>query len=139
MAEQPFDPNEFVRQVAEAGRNVRFGRGVVGKTSYALIALIAVWGIILGRVGPDWRLDLAMIGAGLIISAVFVWFTTASHSFAERNPSLALMEGTEITDYRRVEAAIQGGQPMSLDAPNSGPASLSSVPIKAIEDGERDD
>ena len=105
------DPNKLVARAIEAGRNIRFGRGVGGRTAHAMIALIGVWAMVVWKLGPDPLTDAAAIGAGLVISAIVVWWTGSSQKFAERNPGLAVLDGAEFLEYKRFEAATKGGTP----------------------------
>jgi len=43
------DPLKLVRKLAETYRGIKFGRGVVGKTSYATISVIGIWALVIKR------------------------------------------------------------------------------------------
>jgi len=88
---------------------VRFGRGVVAKTGYAMIFVLAVWAIVVGRIGPSWTQDAFLIFGGLVATTVAVWWIWATLRFAERNPAQALLEGAEFIEYRKWEVEAKGG------------------------------
>jgi hypothetical protein len=46
--------------------------------------------------------------AGLVATGVFVWWTSSTQKFAERNPAQALLEGAEFLEYQRFEAQAKG-------------------------------
>ena len=106
------DPSETLNRVLQAGRQVRLGKGVVAKTSHATIALIGLWITIAFRLGPDWKMDLALLFAGLIGTAVLIWWVRGTHAYAERNPAQAMLEGAEFLEYRRLEEQAKGAIPV---------------------------
>ncbi|WP_238255370.1 hypothetical protein [Methylorubrum podarium] len=89
-------------------KEVRFGPGIVGKTSYAVLALIALWLVIAWKISPDALQSCALIFAGLIVTAVVVWWISSTQKFAERNPAQAVLEGAEFVDYKKFEAQTKG-------------------------------
>jgi hypothetical protein len=103
------DPAEILAKAIESARNVKFGRGVVGKTGHVVLGLVAMWLVICLRLGENWMLDAGLIAAGLIGTALGVWWISAIKRFAERNPALALLEGAELVEYHRLEVTAQGG------------------------------
>ncbi|WP_340644361.1 hypothetical protein [Phenylobacterium sp.] len=105
----PTDPNEIIRKVAEAGMGIRFGRGVVAKTGYAMLALLAIWLGIVWKLGPDLMQNLFLVGTGLVASVLVVWWISATQRFAERNPAQAMLDGAEFVEYKRFEAQVKGG------------------------------
>ena len=119
----PEDPTELLRRLSESYRGIKFGRGVVGKTSYATLALFGLWGIILFRLNDAalW-LDGLLLAAGVIVTAVYFWWVRATQRFAKENPSLALLEGTEFVEYEKWEAEIKGGPKPTLPMVPNPPA-----------------
>lgn len=122
------NPDDIIRQIAEAGKGVRFGRGVVGKTGHAVIAVIALWGLIIWRLGDSMELNAALLAAGVVGTAVFVWWTLATQRFAERNPAQAMLEGAEFLEYQRFEAQTKLDGRVSLVAVEGG-----MMPEKTLE------
>lgn len=115
MANQPiFNGEELVRRLAEAGQAVRFGSGVLGKTSYAVIVLLILWAIIIWRLGDNAALNATLFAAGFVASGVFLWWLRATHRFAENNPAQAMLDGAEFTAYKRFEAEVKGGPTPTL-------------------------
>ena len=102
------DPSDFINKLAESYRHVRFGRGLVGKTSYATIALFALWGIILWRLTENFWFDVGLISCGGIVTGIYWWWVRGTQAFAREHPELALLEGAELLEYRRFEAQSKG-------------------------------
>jgi hypothetical protein len=44
----------------------------------------------------------------LLAAGVFVWWVRRTHAFAERNPALALLEGSQLVEYQRFVAQPKG-------------------------------
>jgi hypothetical protein len=102
------DPLEIVRRLAESFRQIKFGAGVVGKTSRVMLGLVGVWVVVVWRLSNDLLLDGALILAGCLVTAICVWWTRRTHAFAERNPGLALLEGAHLLEYQRFLAQAKG-------------------------------
>jgi hypothetical protein len=56
-----------------------------------VIGVLAIWALVVWKFSTNWTYDAALVAVGLVASALFVWWTKSSQSFAERNPALALM------------------------------------------------
>lgn len=106
---EPTDPNEIIRQVAERGLGIKFGRGVAAKTAYAMIALLVIWLGVIWKLGDGLMLNCFLIGAALAATAVDVWWIWSTQRFAERNPAQALLDGAEFIEYKKFEAEVKGG------------------------------
>ena len=102
------DPTEIIRKLAESYRGIKFGMGVVGKTSYATLSIIGLWVVILFRASENLILDAVLFGGGLIATAAYFWWVHGTQKFARENPGLALMEGAQLLEYQKWEAAIKG-------------------------------
>ncbi len=102
------DPSEFINKLAESYRQVRFARGVVGKTSYVTGGLLALWGIIFWRLTGNLWPDLALFGGGLVVTGIYCWWVKGTQEFAKENPELALLEGAELLEYQKFEAQAKG-------------------------------
>jgi hypothetical protein len=105
----PTDPDEFLRQFVEAGRNVKFGRGVVGKTNQAALGLIGLWLAIVLKVNNSLALDAVLVGCGILGTGAVIWWIVATQKFAAENPAQAMLEGAELIEYQKFEASIKGG------------------------------
>lgn len=90
--------------------NIRFGAGVVGKTSNVALAMIL--GLtILGSVAQNvWMLALCALG----IIGYSVLYLQKILSFAEQFPDAAVMEGLELSQFKQAELAAKG-MPKPLD------------------------
>lgn len=99
---------DWIKRLTESYRQVRLGRGVVGKTGHAMLALLAVWAVIAWRWSGNLWGDVGLVLAGLVATGVFVWWVKSTQDFAERNPAQALLEGAEFLEYQRFEAQAKG-------------------------------
>ena len=106
------DPLDMVKKLAETYQGIKFGRGLVGKTSHAMIALFGIWAIVLFRLTTDIWLDIALVGGGCVATGVYVWWVRRTQAFAAENPGLALLEGAEFVEYQKWEAEVKGGRPL---------------------------
>ncbi len=130
------NPIETLKGLAESGRRIRLAPGVVGKTSHTFLGLLALWGIVLWKLTPSepW-FSAALIGVGLVMTWVFHRWSQQMQQFAKENPDLALMEGADITEYKKFEARIKGRkkiEPSPLTADRDPP------PAIALDPSERD-
>lgn len=119
---EPPDPSALLVRAIESGSGIRFARGVVGKTGHAIVGLIIVWAIVAIRLGSGIVLDCFLIGVGLLITSVFIWWTRSIQQFAERNPGQAVLDGAEFVEYTKMKAvaksgAVEFGTLASEDAP----------------------
>ena len=102
------DQNDWLRRIADTPKRVRFPTGIVGKTSYVMLALITMWTLIAWRISDSLGMNVALIIAGGVGTAVAVWWIRTTQEFAERNPAQAMLEGAEFMEYKRFEAEIGG-------------------------------
>ncbi len=102
------NPDDFLKHIAEQGRRIRFGKGVVGKTGHATIGVIGLWGIVLFRLTDNLWLNATLLLGASAITGVYCWWVHRTQKFAEKNPGLALMEGAELLEYQKWDAEIKG-------------------------------
>jgi hypothetical protein len=102
------DPVELIKRLAESFRQVKFGSGVVGKTSHAMLVVVGVWAIVAWRVSANIVQDAALLGAAGAVTGLYVWWTRRTQAFAEKNPGLALLEGAHLLEYQRFLAEARG-------------------------------
>ncbi|HEV8333801.1 MAG TPA: hypothetical protein VGQ22_20425 [Steroidobacteraceae bacterium] len=107
------DPMDVVRGLATSYRGVKFGRGVVGKTSYAMLALFGLWALILFRLSDNLIVDALLLGAGVAVTLVYMWWVKKTQKFAVENPGLAMLEGAQFLEYQKWEAGIKGLPPLN--------------------------
>jgi hypothetical protein len=105
------DPTDTLKKVLESARNVRLGRGVVAKTGHVALANILVWAIIAFRLSDNLIVDAALLLIGVLATGFSAWWTRTAHSFAERNPAQAMLEGAEFLEYRKLEVEAKGQPP----------------------------
>jgi hypothetical protein len=121
----PPEPTDWLKKLGESYSQIHFGPGVMGKTSRATLGLMGVWAIVLWRLSSDhWQNAFLMMG-GCVITLVYAWWVNKSHVFAEKHPDLALLEGAQLIEYQRFEAAINGKVlPYSPPVPDPAPKQL---------------
>jgi hypothetical protein len=90
---------------------VRLGRGVVSKTSYVAAGLLAVWVLVLWKWSDSAVMDVGLLFVGCLATAFCVWFIRSTRAYAEKNPGLALLEGAELVEWRRMDVAAKGMLP----------------------------
>jgi len=116
------DPLEVIRKLAESHRQIKLGRGVVGKTSYLTAALFGIWAVVLFKLSDNFWLNGFLFGGGAIATVVYFWWVNSAQRFAKENPSLALLEGAEFIEYQKWEAEIKGQPTPKLPlVPNPDP------------------
>jgi hypothetical protein len=130
------DPVEMARRLAESFRQVRFGPGVVGKTSYVLLALIGVWALVIWRLSSDVVLDAALMLAAGVVTAICLWWMRRTHAFAEKNPGLALLEGAHLLAYQRFLAQAKGHRSPESQAMSHAGAATRAVVVDPDEGSE---
>lgn len=121
------DPFEILKKLGESYRQIRFGRGVVGKTSHSTLAVIGAWALVLFRLSENVWLDVALIACGVVVTCINIWWVRGTQKFARENPGLALMEGAELLEYQKFEAYAKGVPPpressLAIPNPDSAPA-----------------
>jgi hypothetical protein len=105
------DPSEVVEGILSSGRNVRFGRGVVSKTSYVAAIIAIAWIVLLWRWTDNLKADAGLLIAGFVVTLFGVWFIRGTQRFAERNPAQALLEGAELLEWHKAEIQAKGLPP----------------------------
>lgn len=100
----------WIAKLAESGKRVRLAPGVIGKSSAVFLGLILLWVVVIVRLSPTapWWYNVMLVSGALIVTLLAVRETGKNRAFAEANPSLALMEGADITEYKRFEAQAKG-------------------------------
>ena len=99
----------------QAGRNIKFGRGVVSKTTYVAAIVAGAWAVAVFRMGENIMANAAMLIACSVVTAFSVWYIRSSQTFAKENPSLALLDGAELIEWQKLEMAAKGGILQSPD------------------------
>ena len=101
-------PDAILAKAVESSQNVKFGKGVVSKTTYVAALVIATWIVIAWRWSADLMADGGLLIAGLAATAFGAWYIKSSQNFAERNPAQAMLDGAEFLEWSRLEAAAKG-------------------------------
>ncbi len=78
---------------------IKFGSGVIGKTGTVMLGVVIVFGIVAYRIDGFW----ALAGIALLTAAVFLVYLFATLRFAERNPNIAVLEGAELIQAKRLD------------------------------------
>jgi hypothetical protein len=86
-----------------------------------MLAVVAVWAIVVWRLSGDTVQDVALLAAAGAVTGVYIWWTRRTQTFAEKNPGLALLEGAHLLEYQRFLAHTKGlpplaNQPMTHEA-----------------------
>jgi hypothetical protein len=124
-------PDEILATAVESSRNIKFGRGVVSKTSYVAALAMAVWGVVAWRWSENLIADVGLLVIGAVSTGFACWYINRCHEFAERNPAQALLEGAEFLEWSRLEAAAKG-----LAAPPPGQPQIEIKPARLPADGQ---
>lgn len=95
---------------------VRFGPGIASKLAYAFIALMAVFGIAIFRLGSD----AAILAISLLAAGCAYYFMSRMLQYAREHPGPALLEGRDLTTWQRAEIRAKA-MPMTYDAPQPDP------------------
>lgn len=121
-APPPNNPSDidWLAQLRQSYSQIQFGPGVVGKTTRATLALIGAWVVLIFRLGSDPILNASLLISGFVITGVYCWWVRKTHSFAEKFPQVALMEGAQLVEYQKWEAAVNG-KTLGRSAPVEGP------------------
>lgn len=127
MAGSNDDPTAWLGRLTERFGHIKFPSGVIGKSSYVMIALLIVLAVIAYRMPPSWFNPLLFLG--LLAIAVVVWWVQSTQRFAERNPGQAMLDGAEFLDYYKFEVQAKGHlhidpTPLTSDPNRSAPPQL---------------
>lgn len=102
------DPTEWIKGLAESASRIRLAPGVIGKSSLIQLGVVVLWGIVLFRLSEVIWIDCALIATGLFATYIAARETKKMREYAVENPSLALMEGADITEYQRFQSEAKG-------------------------------
>ena len=91
------------------------------------VGVVVLWGIALWRITPDHLLfDALLLGGALLATYLVQRETKKMREFAVENPALALMEGADITEFKKFEAQVKGllitGSSPAVIDPSTPPA-----------------
>jgi hypothetical protein len=117
-------PDEILASAVESSRNIKFGRGVVSKTSYVAAFVVAVWLAVAWNWQGELSENIGRLIAGVIPTLFAVWFIRETQKFAEKNPAQALLEGAELLEWQKTEIQAKGlpPAPASPSLPGHGSA-----------------
>ena len=96
---------------------VRLGRGLIGKTSLAVMAAIAAFGAIGVTMSGSHYLQFLIC---IIILALIGAYLAACFWYAGKNPEAVLLEGAELLQWRQMEMAAKN-LPSNLPDNNVAP------------------
>jgi hypothetical protein len=110
MSSPDVDPPAWLGKLTERFGHIKFPPGVIGKSSYVMIALLVLWAIVALRLSSNssWHDPLLLVG--IIATAIVIWWVWSTQRFAERNPGQAMLEGAQFLDYYKFEAQAKGLQ-----------------------------
>ena len=134
------DPiTDWIKKLAESATRIRLAPGVIGKSTYINVGTVVLWAIVLWRLSPtEFIFDGILIGCAVLATLWGQRQCRLMREFAIANPSLALMEGADITEYKKFEAEAKsiknvGKSPLTTD-PNK--PVISAIPVS--EEPEQD-
>jgi len=110
---------DWIGQLRQSYSQIKLGPGIVGKTTRATLGLIGAWVVVIFRLSTDVWMNAFLFAAGLAATAIYWAWVKATHQFAEKNPHVALLEGAELIEYQKWEAAVNGKTiPLTLPVAN---------------------
>ena len=122
------DPISWLKGIAESATRVRLAPGVLGKSSFLTYGVAIAWIVALWKLSDNLTVDAIIIGAVLLFTLYAMRETKKMRDYAVANPALALMEGADITEYKKFEAQAKGVGTIPPTALTSDP----NQPIVAI-------
>src|SRR2546427_9769397 len=100
------------QSIAAAAEKIRFGPGVVGKATVALVAMFGVLAVVAWRlIGAPLEVILALLVVALLAVGTFAWFFRRTMAFAEKHPAQALLEGIELVRWQETAVAAKNTPP----------------------------
>ena len=99
--------HDFLKTVGWEGQGVRLGRGVVGRSTQALIVFLTVLGIVAFRIPVEWLFWVT--GAGFL--AFLVYFIGVLW-YGHVHTGASLLEGSELLHWQQLEMATKSGGPL---------------------------
>jgi hypothetical protein len=130
------DPLQWLKRLAESQKSVRLGTGVIGKTTQAVLAVIALWFGVVWKMSESLVQNVSLILVGVIATCILIWWIRKTHQFAKDNPAQAMLEGAEFVEYKRFEAQIKGVNALP-NAPKITDPSRHFAPDSLSDEGER--
>jgi hypothetical protein len=96
-------------------KGIKLGNGVVGKTTNAIMALLAFLSVVAFRISQDMLLYIGAAGA-----LIFLIYFAVVIVFAKKYPNIAALEGAELIAWRQMDMAAS--DPKIIEgAPNTAP------------------
>jgi hypothetical protein len=89
---------------AESVNRIRLGRGVVGKTTSAVVVVLLVLAVAIYKLSDP---KLVLLLAGLV-SLIFIIYFVGVLRFADKNPGAALLEGAELLQWKQFDMEAKG-------------------------------
>jgi hypothetical protein len=111
----------------------RFGRGLLGRSSIAYIALLTL------GISAIWKLhsDVLVMAVFSIGAAIFLIWYFRVEKFASKNPLEALLEGGDYTAHHKMLLASKGYPQGLTDAALNVPVLGAKMPDLIPNDGEQ--
>jgi len=121
MTDSPPDPvQELISQISQSAAKVfKFGTGLMGKSAIVTIVLIIVCGVVIfSKVQSEDAVLIGLGGLALTVLALMFPYMRA----AWKNPEKVAMEGWQIVESERIQAASKISGPLSNTILISNPA-----------------
>ena len=125
---------EFLKEFAEGSKKIKFAPGVIGKSTMIWLEVVAAWIIVFWRLsgGGPWWLNVEILGGVVALTLAVMRETGRMRAYAKENPGPAMVEGAELTEYKRLEVAQAKGLPPGKESPLSAVANATT---KAADQG----
>lgn len=118
--------DDSIHQFAENTAKIKLPGGIVGKTCYVLMAVCGALAAIVIAIRTE-SIGYAAIGALVII---VIWALNRVFRFADANPELATMDGSEIVSFKRMQLAQKGYGPIEALPAESPPGTVELLPAE---------
>lgn len=91
----PTDVGKILGAITQGNGAFKFGKGVMGKSAFAIGGLIT-----LGVISIIWQSPLAF-AIDILFAALFIWWYRDIKEFAIEHPEHALLDGAEWVNYQK--------------------------------------
>lgn len=109
---------------------IRMGAGVIGKTSYVVLAATLICGVAIWQLSGFMWAILGVVAAMILFVGCFLF---AAFKYAYKHPEHAVLEGADLVNYRRIEMKAKGMIDITPSANTSPPTTIT---LRSGEDGK---
>jgi len=111
---------ELLQKAIRSGKRVKLAPGVIGKSAVMWCIVILLWALAVAKLAPGdpWWFTTLLLAGPTFVTLGVARETGKMREYAKENPGPAMLEGAELTEYKRMEAAAAKG---ALAPDNSKP------------------